>query len=357
MSEGMDYYAILTADTPLLDVRAPVEFAQGAMPSAINLPLMNDEERAAVGTCYKRQGPEAALTLGHQLVSGITREQRIQSWRNACLRHPDGYLCCARGGQRSHITQQWLHEAGIDYPLIHGGYKALRQAAIIATEQRVQRPLILIGGCTGSGKTDLVRQHPDGIDLEDLARHRGSSFGRTLQAQRSQASFENALAVELLKRDAARLVLEDEGRTIGGNHLPGCLYDRMVASPIAVVDDPFDLRVARLHNDYFVRMQREFIAAHGEEAGWRSYGEYLHHGLFAIRRRLGLQRFAELRAHLDTALAIQLQHGDTRGHNGWLVPLLKEYYDPMYRYQLEKKAAKIVFRGSWQEVNDWLQNG
>ncbi len=357
MSEGMDYYAILTADTPLLDVRAPVEFAQGAMPSAINLPLMNDEERAAVGTCYKRQGPEAALTLGHQLVSGITREQRIQSWRNACLRHPDGYLCCARGGQRSHITQQWLHEAGIDYPLIHGGYKALRQAAIIATAQRVQRPLILIGGCTGSGKTDLVRQHPDGIDLEDLARHRGSSFGRTLQAQRSQASFENALAVELLKRDAARLVLEDEGRTIGGNHLPGCLYDRMVASPIAVVDDPFDLRVARLHNDYFVRMQREFIAAQGEEAGWLAYAEYLHHGLFAIRRRLGLQRFAELRAHLDTALAIQLQHGDTRGHNGWLVPLLKEYYDPMYRYQLEKKAAKIVFRGSWQEVNDWLQNG
>ncbi len=357
MSEGMDYYAILTADTPLLDVRAPVEFAQGAMPSAINLPLMNDEERAAVGTCYKRQGPEAALTLGHQLVSGITREQRIQSWRNACLRHPNGYLCCARGGQRSHITQQWLREAGIDYPLIHGGYKALRQAAIIATAQRVQRPLILIGGCTGSGKTDLVRQHPDGIDLEDLARHRGSSFGRTLQAQRSQASFENALAVELLKRDAARLVLEDEGRTIGGNHLPGCLYDRMVASPIAVVDDPFDLRVARLHNDYFVRMQREFIAVQGEEAGWLAYAEYLHHGLFAIRRRLGLQRFAELRAHLDTALAIQLQHGDTRGHNAWLVPLLKEYYDPMYRYQLEKKAAKIVFRGSWQEVNDWLQNG
>lgn len=357
MNEGMDYCAILTADTPLLDVRAPVEFAQGAMPSAINLPLMNDEERAAVGTCYKRQGPEAALKLGHQLVSGITREQRIQSWRNACLRHPDGYLCCARGGQRSHISQQWLREAGIDYPLIHGGYKALRQAAIIATEQRVQRPLILIGGCTGSGKTDLVRQHPDGIDLEDLARHRGSSFGRTLQPQRSQASFENALAVELLKRDAARLVLEDEGRTIGGNHLPGCLYDRMVTSPIAVVDDPFDLRVARLHDDYFVRMRREFTAAQGEEAGWLAYAEYLHHGLFAIRRRLGLQRFAELRAHLDTGLAIQQQRDDTRGHNGWLVPLLKEYYDPMYRYQLEKKAAKIVFRGSWQEVNDWLQNG
>lgn len=357
MNEGMDYCAILTADTPLLDVRAPVEFAQGAMPSAHNLPLMNDEERAVVGTCYKRHGPEAALKLGHQLVSGVTREQRIQAWRNACLRHPDGYLCCARGGQRSHITQQWLREAGIAYPLIPGGYKALRQAAMIATAQRVQRPLVLIGGCTGSGKTDLVRRHPDGIDLEDLARHRGSSFGSTLQAQLSQASFENALAVKLLKRDATRLVLEDEGRTIGGVHLPGCLYDRMAQSPIAVVDDPFDLRLARLHDDYFVRMQREYTAAYGEEAGERAYAEYLHHGLFAIRRRLGLQRFAELSAHLDTALAIQQQRGDTCGHDAWLVPLLQEYYDPMYRYQLEKRAAKIVFRGSWQEVNGWLQHG
>ncbi|WP_417642032.1 tRNA 2-selenouridine(34) synthase MnmH [Enterobacter kobei] len=357
MNEGMDYGAILAADTPLLDVRAPVEFTQGAMPSALNLPLMNDEERAAVGTCYKRHGPEAALKLGHQLVSGITREQRIQAWRDACQRHPDGYLCCARGGQRSHITQQWLRETGTDYPLIPGGYKALRQAAIQATEQRVQRPLILIGGCTGSGKTDLVRQHPDGIDLEGLARHRGSSFGRTLQAQLSQASFENALAVKLLKRDAARWVLEDEGRMIGANHLPACLRDRMAQSPIAVVDDPFDLRVARLHEEYFVRMQRDFTAACGADAGWQAYAEYLHHGLFAIRRRLGLQRFAELSAHLDTALTIQQQHGDTRGHDAWLVPLLREYYDPMYRYQLEKKAAKIVFRGSWQEVNGWLQQG
>lgn len=357
MNTGMDYCAILAADTPLLDVRAPVEFTQGAMPSALNLPLMNDEERAAVGSCYKRQGPEAALKLGHQLVSGVTREQRVQAWRDACLRHPDGYLCCARGGQRSHITQQWLREAGIDYPLIPRGYKALRQAAIQATEQRVQSPLVLIGGCTGSGKTDLVRQHADGIDLEGLARHRGSSFGRTLRPQLSQASFENALAVKLLKRDAARWVLEDEGRMIGANHLPECLRDRMAQSPIAVVEDPFDLRVARLHEEYFVRMQRDFTVTYGEDAGWLAYAEYLHHGLYAIRRRLGLQRFAELSAHLDTALASQRQHGDTRAHDAWLVPLLKEYYDPMYRYQLEKKAAKIVFRGSWQEVNGWLLQG
>ena len=74
MNDGTDYRAILASDTPLIDVRAPIEFAQGAMPAAVNLPLMNDDERAAVGTCYKRQGPDAALALGHRLVSGDTRE-------------------------------------------------------------------------------------------------------------------------------------------------------------------------------------------------------------------------------------------------------------------------------------------
>ena len=130
MNNGTDYCAILRAETPIIDVRAPVEFAQGAMPAAVNLPLMNDDERAAVGTCYKRQGPEAAMALGHKLVSGQTRQQRIDAWLDACRRAPQGYLCCARGGQRSHITQSWIKENGIDYPLIVGGYKALRQAAM-----------------------------------------------------------------------------------------------------------------------------------------------------------------------------------------------------------------------------------
>ncbi len=79
MNDGTDYRAILASDTPLIDVRAPIEFAQGAMPAALNRPLMNDDERAAVGTCYKRQGPDAALALGHSLVNGETREARISS--------------------------------------------------------------------------------------------------------------------------------------------------------------------------------------------------------------------------------------------------------------------------------------
>ena len=358
MNNGTDYRAILTAGTPIIDVRAPVEFQQGSLPAAINLPLMNDDERAAVGTCYKRQGADAALALGHQLVSGETRQQRIDAWRAACARFPHGYLCCARGGQRSHIVQAWLKESGVDYPLVVGGYKMLRQAAIQATEALVQHPIILIGGCTGNGKTPLVRHQPFGIDLEGLAHHRGSSFGRTLDAQYPQATFENHLASALLQRsheqENVRWVLEDEGHMIGANHLPECLRERMAQSPIAVVDDPFELRLERLREEYFTHMHQAFIDAYGEEKGWAEYSEYLHHGLFAIRRRLGLQRFAELTQKLDQALVEQQQSGSTESHFAWLVPLLNEYYDPMYRYQLEKKASKIVFRGTSEAAEHWL---
>lgn len=86
------------------------------MPAALNLPLMNDDERAAVGTCYKRQGPDAALALGHSLVNGETREARISAWREASLAHPEGYLCCARGGQRSHISRALAERGGHRLP-------------------------------------------------------------------------------------------------------------------------------------------------------------------------------------------------------------------------------------------------
>lgn len=95
MTNGTDYRAILASDTPLIDVRAPVEFSQSAMPAAINLPLMNDEERAAVGTCYKRRGPEAALALGHKLVQTCAPAVLRRGWKRAPVTH--GYLCCARG--------------------------------------------------------------------------------------------------------------------------------------------------------------------------------------------------------------------------------------------------------------------
>ncbi|MDI7661809.1 tRNA 2-selenouridine(34) synthase MnmH [Cronobacter universalis] len=359
-----DALALIKRGVTLIDVRAPVEFAQGAMPGAINLPLMNNDERAAVGTCYKQHGQQAALALGHRLVCGEVREARLNAWRLACEHHPEGYLCCARGGMRSHIVQQWLRERGIDYPLVEGGYKRLRQAAMDATDRLSRLPMVLIGGCTGSGKTQLVKALPTGIDLEGLAHHRGSSFGRTLTPQRAQASFENHLAAAMLNHHARWTtlsnpfwVLEDEGKMIGANHLPAVLREQMLQAPVVVVEEPLERRLERLREEYFVQMQAAFQAALGDDAaGWRAYGDYLHHGLYAIRRRLGLARYAELASLQAAALAHQQRTGETHAHFSWLAPLLEGYYDPMYRYQLEKKAQHIAFRGDYQQVDAWLRH-
>jgi tRNA 2-selenouridine synthase len=109
-----------------------------------------------------------------------------------------------------------------------------------------------------------------------------------------------------------------------------------------------------LRDEYFGQMWRAFLRAYGEEAGWQEYNDYLHQGLFAIRRRLGLQRFSELTVLLDSALIEQRRTGGTEAHDAWLAPLLNDYYDPMYRYQLEKKADNVVYRGAWNDVAAWL---
>ncbi len=153
------------------------------------------------------------------------------------------------------LFKKWLAEIGIDYPLIEGGYKALRQATIEMTNELVQRPIILIGGCTGNGKTTLVRfLYQRGIDLEGFAHHRGSSFGRTVEAQFAQATFENYLAVDMLKKSpiiragysktkAVLLVLMV---------LPESLRIQMATAHLVVwSDDPFERRMARLKEEYF----------------------------------------------------------------------------------------------------------
>lgn len=353
------YAHLLRNDIPLIDVRAPVEFAQGALPAALNLPLMSDEERAAVGTCYKQRGQQAAVELGHSLVKGEIREARLQKWLAHCEQHPDGYLCCARGGMRSHLVQEWLKAAGVNYPLVEGGYKALRHFAMQSIEERSRWPMMLVSGNTGCGKTILIRALPSGVDLEGLAHHRGSSFGRTIVEQPSQASFENNLAVTLLKKSESEpvtLVIEDEGRMIGSRHIPESFRERMTLAPIVVIEDPFEVRLERLKNEYFQQMSAAFLSVNDEETAWREYGEYLHHGLFAIRRRLGMERFQQFTAVLDKALEFQRKTGSCDGHLAWLAPLLEEYYDPMYRYQLGKKAAQIVYRGDYGQVEGWLRD-
>ncbi|MYN12577.1 tRNA 2-selenouridine(34) synthase MnmH [Pusillimonas sp. TS35] len=356
--ETRDYQALFVNDIPLLDVRAPVEFIKGAFPCATNMPLMNDEERQAVGIRYKRQGQEAAIELGYQLVSGPLREARIQAWANFARQHPHGYLYCFRGGLRSRITQQWLNEAGITYPRVAGGYKAMRNYLINELDRAVAEcDLTLLGGLTGTGKTELLVQLPHAIDLEGHAHHRGSSFGKHATPQPAQIDFENRIAIDLIKKRARgmrQFILEEEGRMVGSCCLPEPLRLAMQQHSIVWLEDSLDNRVQRILKDYVIDLAAEFTALHGPDAGLAAFAAQLRQSLANITRRLGAQRYAELAALMDEALVVQLRTGDVALHTQWIHHLLNDYYDPMYAYQRDSKGERIVFRGDRDAVMAYL---
>ncbi|PCR92875.1 tRNA 2-selenouridine(34) synthase MnmH [Pseudomonas fluorescens] len=354
-----DYRDIFLNDRPLMDVRAPVEFHKGAFPGVVNLPLMNDLERQKVGTCYKQHGQHAAIELGHRLVSGAVKAERIEAWAEFARAHPDGYLYCFRGGLRSQITRQWLKsEAGIDYPRIRGGYKALRNFLIDTLEQAVtQCDFVLLGGMTGTGKTELLVQLDNGLDLEGHANHRGSSFGKRATGQPSNIDFENRLAIDLLKkRDAGigQFVLEDESRVVGSCALPLPLYQGMQQYPMVWLEDSFEDRVQRILRDYVVDLSAEFSAVHGEQ-GFALFSERLLESLNNVQKRLGGERHRRMLLLMEDALAEQGRSGAVDLHRGWIEGLLREYYDPMYVFQREKKGARIEFAGERGAVIEYLR--
>lgn len=355
-----NYRQLFLNDTPMIDLRAPIEFTQGAFPNAISLPLMTDDERALVGTCYKQKGQQAAIKLGHELVAGETKDARMERWLTFCRNNPEGYIYCFRGGLRSRTTQQWLKDAGVDYPLVLGGYKALRNALLdVLSDVTAQRPFYIVGGKTGSAKTLMVNTLANAVDLEGAAHHRGSSFGSFVHAQNTQINFENIIAIQILKAQQAgysHLILEDEGRHIGSVDLPKALYQTMLTSPVVVIEDPFDIRLQRLLQEYVINMVADYTRVHNEEQGHILCEAYLLSGLDKIRKRLGNERWQILRQAMQQAIKRHQAGAGFEAHLNWLTPLLEWYYDPMYEYQLSLKADRIVFRGDWQACHDYLQH-
>ena len=350
--------SLLRDTVPLLDVRAPVEFHKGAFPASHNIPLLNDEERAQVGTLYKRSGQEAAITLGNRLVSGDSKERRLQAWGQWLQAHPGAWLYCFRGGLRSRTVQDWLRDAGIDCPRVPGGYKAMRQALIDTIEAAPQRhSLIVVAGPTGSGKTHLLNALPDSLDLEGLAHHRGSAFGSQLGGQPTQINFENALAVRLLnlqREPTPTLYVEDESRSIGSLSVPTNLHAAMKVSPIALIEEDLEFRTQTILNDYIGDNSQRFVEADPEK-GLEQFYEYLLGSLAKIQRRLGGENYSALQDLMENALSAQMNGEGSDDHALWIRKLLTDYYDPMYAYQLSKRQERVVFRGNSSEFLEWAR--
>lgn len=352
-----NYSSLFLNDTPMMDMRAPAEFAQGAFPCAHSLPLMTDDERAEVGICYKHKGQGAAIQLGHKLVCGSVREQRMAQWSEFARAHPEGYLYCFRGGLRSQTVQQWLREVGIDYPLVEGGYKAMRQFLLAELQRSVERAdFVLIAGKTGTGKTIVIEQLGRSVDLEGLALHRGSSFGQLLEPQPRQIDFENSLSIALMKllsEGEERVYLEDEGRLIGRLYLPDILQEKMKEAPMVVVEQTMAQRIDVVVEDYVLDLGRRFSSAHGEP-GALLHSEKMQSDLARIRKRLGGERYDIVSGLMSAAFKQQWRDGDLSLHRQWVAALLEQYYDAMYDYQLSKRSGRVVFRGTRDEVIEWV---
>lgn len=300
---------------PLIDVRTPGEFLQGHIPGAINLPLFSDEERAIVGTAYKKEGKDKAVLLGLEFVgpkmADIVRQcSKISS--NKKIR-----VHCWRGGMRSNSVAWLLRQAGFDVEVIQGGYKAYKQE--VREFMAKPFPLLVLGGPTGSGKTKILHELKklgmQVIDLEGLANHKGSSFGALGQeAQPSTEHFENMLAVELLQCHTKEFIwVEDESRRIGTVVLPESFWTQIHEAGRVVVKIPMNERLEHLVNEYGIYSKEELSAA-----------------LTRIEKRLGPQ-------NLKQALEL-LEDG-----NLWEVAKVSlEYYDKAYAYSATKRVGKLI---------------
>lgn len=347
---------IVLDDIPLIDVRAPIEFESGAFPTAVNLPLMNNEERHQVGIRYKEEGNAAAVRLGHELVTGKVKQERINRWAEQLKLRPDSLLYCFRGGQRSEISQQWIAEAtGTVVPRLEGGYKAFRNYLIeqLDPANQTSAPIIL-GGRTGAGKTILLQQLQNAVDLEAIANHRGSSFGRFITPQPCPIDFENSLAWALIQHAAAgqrHIVLEDEGRNIGDRYLPKPLVEHFAKADLVILERSMAERIQITFDEYITAAQLNYTNTYGAEAGPRQWLAYMDRSIDRIRKRLGGLRHKQIKQLLHSAH----EATDPERHKGWIEPLLRDYYDPMYDYQIQKRLSSIVFRGNADEVLDYLR--
>lgn len=359
--EESEFTSLITDCDVILDVRAESEFLDGALPGAVNCCLLNDTERAQVGTTYKFEGQESAVELGHRLVSGETKSKRVAEWVKILEPAKNPAIYCARGGLRSKISQEWLTDSGISIPRIRGGYKSLRQYLIKLNESLPSSfSFHVISGRTGVGKTTFLnklKQHRAVIDLEDLAKHRGSTFGNVYGGQPSQANFENQLATSLLKLSKTSsdhaLFLEAESRRIGRCFIPLAFWNPMTTSEIYVLEESLETRVDNILNDYVSFVTDRFNALYQDEA-LSKLGDYLLGSIANISKHLGSERAKNISSLMKIALKHQEDSGEISYHRFWIEPLLVQYYDPHYEKHLEGYKSRVKLRGNSLELESKL---
>jgi tRNA 2-selenouridine synthase len=300
-------------ELPVFDVRSPKEFLAGHIPGAINLPLLNDDERHEVGITYKKEGHEAAVRLGYRLVG----HKFIDYIEAARAMAKDNTVClyCWRGGMRSNTMAWLLTSVGLKVYLLEGGYKQFRNWCLHQFEHKW--PLMVISGKTGAGKTEVLhelrKKSESVIDLEALAHHRGSAFGALgLPLQPTQESFENNLAWSLsFCQTAKRVWIENESRFIGKVRIPDAFFAQSSSADLISIDRDLNSRALRIIHEYG-KFDKEVLIEKTK----------------SITKRMGGDR---VKASVEA-----LESGD---YMGWVLPLL-DYYDRSYEHSIRERTGK-----------------
>lgn len=312
--EVKDFF-LLEENAPIIDVRSPSEFAEGHISGAINLPLFSDDERAKVGTTYKKSGKGKAIELGLEFVGPKMKELAKKAKKIS----PSVKLRthCWRGGMRSE-KMAWLFElVGLEVSVLIGGYQAYRQQ-LLADFKNLQN-LIILQGPTGSGKTmilhELKKKGEQILDLEKRAHHKGSAFGALgMEEQPNTAQFQNNLYADLLKLDLSkRIWIESESLSIGKVYLPETLWKSMNDSNIIELDIDKTIRAKRIVVEYG-HFDTSFLASSIEK----------------IKNRFGGDRVKKALDLLD------------EGKLEEVVMLLLDYYDKAYSFSKNKYKKKGV---------------
>jgi tRNA 2-selenouridine synthase len=297
----------------IVDARTPLEFAEDHLPGAINVPILTNPERVEIGTLYRQQGPQTARKRGLELT--CHRFPSIVAVIAEAAKGRPVLVYCWRGGLRSESIAMLLEMTGYPVVKLAGGYKAFR-ATVSTFFEAVSLPvqLVVLHGMTGSGKTEFLLQLPQDrytvIDLEGLARHRGSAFGALgMGEQPPQKLFESLLWNAFRQAPVDRpIVVEGESKRIGRITLPGNLYEVMAESTKVWCLVSVPTRVKRLSAEYAKEEYRQPMAE----------------ALERIRKKLGGSQYEELHNKLAA----------------WDIPgvaqdLIEQYYDKLY-YRVRK---------------------
>jgi tRNA 2-selenouridine synthase len=313
-------------DKLYLDVRSPKEYEHAHIPGALSLPLFTDDERALIGTIYKQKGQREAIHKGVEVV-GPKLPELLFHFEEARRRFPEKksqLLYCWRGGMRSGFMHAFFSSIGFQVEKLDGGYKAFRKKVLEYFEQPFR--IALIGGFTGSGKTELLhvlKKTRQVLDLEDLASHRGSVFGAIPdKTQPSSEHFENLIAFHLAEKNVSEVIwMEDESRLIGSCCCPAGLFTTMKKAPIYVIDRPLEERIERVHALYGMLTKSYWVDACQK-----------------IARRLGGAVLKEVLGFVD------------KGQLRDAIRLLFEYYDRAYAFSLKKHQGPVHFLDTKQDT-------